>query len=69
MLLPILVGSTLILDAQITVQTFRDSIENVIHLQGRDYKKAYVPKSAQKVLKRWDKTAAHFTAVEKRFFR
>lgn len=51
-----------------TIMTF-DSIENVKHLQGRDYKKAYVPDSAQKVLKRWDKTAAHFTAVEKRFFR
>lgn len=51
-----------------TIMTF-DSIENVIHLQGSDYQKAYIPQSAQKVLKRWDKTAAHYTAIEKRVFR
>jgi len=49
----------------ITIMTF-DSLEDVINLQGKDYEKSYVPESAQKVLKRWDKTASHFEAIEKR---
>jgi heme-degrading monooxygenase HmoA len=48
-----------------TLMTF-DSIESVIDFQGSDYEKAYVPASAKKLLSRWDKTASHFTAVEKR---
>ena len=48
-----------------TLMTF-DSLEDVVHLQGKDYEKSYVPDSAQKVLKRWDKTATHFEAIEKR---
>ena len=52
----------------VTIMTF-DSIENVISFQGTDYKKSYIPKSAQLLLKRWDKTATHFTAIEKRTYR
>jgi hypothetical protein len=49
----------------ITIMTF-DALEDVISLQGKDYEKSYVPDSARKVLKRWDKTATHYEAVEKR---
>jgi hypothetical protein len=52
----------------VTVMTF-DSIEDVIDFQGTDYKKSYIPLSAQKLLKRWDLTATHFTAIEKRNYR
>ena len=52
----------------ITIMTF-DSLENIIGLQGKDYEKSYVPDSARKLLKRWDKVAVHFTAVEKRTYR
>lgn len=52
----------------VTIMTF-DSLDNVMDFQGSDYKKSYVPKSAQKVLKRWDKSAVHYTAIEKRNFR
>ena len=48
-----------------TVMTF-DSLQDIIGLQGKDYEKSYVPESARKVLKRWDKTASHFEAIEKR---
>ena len=51
-----------------TLMTF-DSIENVKDFQGSDYEKSYVPAAAQKLLKRWDKSAAHFTAIEKRNYR
>ena len=51
-----------------TLMTF-DSIENVKDFQGSDYEKSYVPKTAQKLLKRWDQSAAHFTAIEKRNYR
>ena len=51
-----------------TIMTF-DSLENVISLQGKDYKKSYVPESARKLLKRWDQVAVHYTAVEKRKYR
>jgi heme-degrading monooxygenase HmoA len=51
-----------------TLMTF-DSIENVIDFQGSDYEKSYVPDAAQKLLKRWDKKASHFTAIEKRNYR
>ena len=52
----------------VTILTF-DSIEDVIAFQGKDYEKCYVPDAAQKVLKRWDKLAAHYEFVEKRMHR
>jgi hypothetical protein len=52
----------------VTHMTF-DSLESVINFQGKDYEKSYIPDSAQKVLKRWDKTASHFEAIEKRTIR
>jgi len=51
-----------------TILTF-DSLESVIDFQGKDYQKSYVPQSAQKLLKRWDESASHFTAIEKRNYR
>ena len=47
----------------VTMMTF-DSLEDVIGLQGKDYKKCYVPDVAQKVLKRWDKEAVHYEIIE-----
>jgi antibiotic biosynthesis monooxygenase (ABM) superfamily enzyme len=52
----------------VTIMTF-DSLQSVKAFQGKDYEKCYVPESAQKVLKSWDKTAAHYKAVEKRTVR
>ena len=49
----------------ITIMTF-DSLNDVKKFQGREYEKSYVPDSARKLLKRWDKVAAHYEAVEKR---
>ncbi len=49
----------------VTIMTF-DSLQNVIDFQGEDYARSYVPEAAQKVLKRWDQTAAHFEMVERR---
>jgi antibiotic biosynthesis monooxygenase (ABM) superfamily enzyme len=49
----------------VTVMTF-DSIQNVIDFQGADYERAYVPDAAQKVLKRWDQTSAHYEVEETR---
>lgn len=51
-----------------TIMTF-DAIQSVIDFQGPDYEKSYIPRAAKKLLKRWDKTAAHFTAIEKRNYR
>lgn len=51
-----------------TIMTF-DSMESVSDFQGKDYQKSYVPAAAQKLLKRWDKTAAHFTVIEFRNYR
>ena len=51
----------------VTIMTF-DSFKSVIDFQGKDYEKCYVPDSAQKVLKRWDKVAEHFDVVEKRTY-
>lgn len=48
-----------------TIMTF-DALENITSLQGKDYEKSYVPDAARKVLKRWDKTARHYEAIEKR---
>ena len=49
----------------ITIMTFQ-SIQNVIDFQGEDYARCYVPKEAQKVLKRWDEFSSHYEAIEKR---
>ena len=48
-----------------TIMTF-DSIQNVIDFQGPDYARAYVPEAAQKVLKHWDRTSAHYDVEETR---
>lgn len=47
----------------VTVITF-DSLDNVIAFQGEDYQKAYVPDVAQKVLKRWDLEALHYSLID-----
>ena len=49
----------------ITIMTFQ-SLQNVIDFQGEDYTRCYVPKEAQKVLKRWDQFSSHYEAVETR---
>ena len=51
----------------ITMMTF-DSIQSVIDFQGEDYQRAYVPASAQKVLKRWDQVSQHYEVVENRSY-
>lgn len=52
----------------ITIMSF-DSLADVKGFMGKDYEKSYVPEEARKVLKRWDKTASHFEAIEKRVHR
>ena len=49
----------------ITIMTFQ-SLQNVIDFQGENYTRCYVPKEAQKVLKRWDQFSSHYEAVESR---
>ena len=49
----------------VTIMTF-DSLDDVKELQGKDYEKCYVPDVAKKVLKRYDKLAAHYEFIEKR---
>jgi len=49
----------------VTIMTY-NSLEDIIGLQGEDYKKSYVPDIARKVLKRWDQEAAHYELVETR---
>lgn len=51
----------------ITIMTF-ESLQNVIDFQGDDYQRCYVPDAAQKVLKRWDQTSAHFEVKEVRSY-
>ncbi|MDZ7773202.1 MAG: hypothetical protein U5K31_10770 [Balneolaceae bacterium] len=46
----------------ITIMAF-DSLENVIAFQGEDYRRAYVPEKARKVLKRWDSHASHYEVM------
>ncbi len=46
----------------VTIMTF-DTIEDVIAFKGEDYEKCYVPEAAQKVLKHWDATSAHYDAL------
>ena len=50
-----------------TIMTF-DSLQNVIDFQGKDYQRCYVPDAAQRVLKRWDQTSAHFEVREVRSY-
>jgi hypothetical protein len=52
----------------ITIMTY-DSLKDVIAFHGREYEKCYVPDSAKKLLKRWDKLSAHYNSIEKRNFR
>ena len=49
----------------ITIMTF-DLLQNVVEFHGDDYERCYVPDAAQKVLKRWDQTSAHFDVKEVR---
>ncbi|MGF1474057.1 MAG: antibiotic biosynthesis monooxygenase [Geminicoccaceae bacterium] len=49
----------------VTIMTF-DTIQNVIDFQGKDYQRCYVPETAQRVLKRWDKLSTHFEEIEVR---
>ncbi len=51
----------------ITIMTFQ-SLQNVIDFQGEDYTRCYVPKEAQKVLKRWDQFSSHYETVESRSY-
>lgn len=51
----------------VTVMSF-DSIENVIDFQGRDYERCYVPDAAKKILKRWDRTSAHYEVEQTRVY-
>lgn len=49
----------------VTIMTY-DSLEDIIQLQGEDYKKCYVPDIAQAVLKHWDQEAEHYELLETR---
>lgn len=49
----------------VTIMTY-ESLQNVMGLQGEDYKKCYVPDVAQKVLKRWDLEATHYDLIDAR---
>lgn len=40
------------------------SMEDVRTFAGEDYTKAYIPENAQRILKRYDKTAEHFVLKE-----
>jgi heme-degrading monooxygenase HmoA len=51
----------------ITIMTFQ-SLQNVVDFQGKDYTRCYVPKEAQKILKRWDEFSLHYEAIEKRSY-
>ena len=51
----------------VTIMTF-DSIQNVIDFQGQDYRRCYVPDTAQKVLKRWDEVSDHYEVREVRVY-
>jgi len=51
----------------VTIMTFA-SLQNVIDFQGKDYTRCYVPESAQKVLKRWDRISSHYALIETRAY-
>ena len=46
-----------------TVMTF-GSLDDVIAFQGENYRRAYVPDVAQRVLERWDSEAAHYEIIQ-----
>jgi len=52
----------------VTIMTF-DSLQNVIDFQGKDYTRCYVPDTAKKILKRWDKVSAHYETIECRKYK
>ncbi len=52
----------------VTIMTF-DELQNLVDFQGQDYRRAYVPDAARKVLKRWDEASQHYEAVESRSYR
>lgn len=41
-----------------------DSIDSVKSFAGENYKQAYIPENAKRVLKRYDKTAEHYELKE-----
>lgn len=43
----------------VTLMTF-STLQDIKDFQGEDYARAYVPDSAQKLLKRWNRESAHF---------
>lgn len=51
----------------ITIMTF-DTLQNVIDFQGEDYRRCYVPDSAQRVLARWDQVSDHYDVKEARVY-
>lgn len=51
----------------VTIMTFQ-SLQNLIDFQGEEYTRSYVPDEAQRVLKRWDKHASHYEALESRTY-
>ena len=51
----------------ITIMTF-DALQNVIDFQGEDYRHAYVPDAARKVLRRWDQMSDHYEVKETRVY-
>ena len=51
----------------VTIMTF-ESLQNVIDFQGENYKRAYVPDVAQKVLRHWDLEAQHYELIETRIY-
>ncbi len=55
-------------DGEVEVVTIMtcDTIQNVIDVQGPDYRRCYVPDAAQKLLKRWDPTSDHYEVKETR---
>lgn len=46
-----------------------DSLQDVKDFKGEDYPACYVPDAASAILKRWDKTSAHYDLVEHRTYR
>ena len=41
-----------------------DSLDAVKQFTGENYRQAYIPENAQRVLKRYDRTAEHFELKE-----
>lgn len=51
----------------VTIMTF-ESLDDVREFAGDDYRQAYVPPEARKVLKRFDDRAAHYRVQESRSY-